>query len=181
MKNNASRNIIYVLEKALRDDFVRGKIDSISRRVEQKLSSISDDVLAWEPIPLELYTEELPGKIQSSWVFVIRADTNTGAERHSNSHQFMMSYRGQGDLQAKRGDKWHSNELVSDPELKLEQRWVSISPGTWHRVVTGNARWTVVSFHTVPADELIEERHDAGNTDIILQRYYLGKKNKHAK
>jgi hypothetical protein len=56
-----------------------------------------EDVLAWEPIPLDLYKVPLPKAIHSSWVFILRANTVSGAERHPNSHQRMMSYRGTGD------------------------------------------------------------------------------------
>jgi len=181
MKNNSSHAILKVLDKALMDDSVRRSIDAISRRVEQSLCAASEDLLAWAPVPLNLYVEKLPEAIRSSWVFVIRADSDTGAERHSNSHQFMMSYKGQGDLQVKKGDRWLSKNLVSDFDKKLGERWVSIPPGTWHRVFTGEANWTVVSFHTVPADELIEERPDVSDTDRILQRYYLGQNKKNTK
>lgn len=180
MKNKTGQSILRVLDGAVRDDAVRECIDSISRRVGEKLSATSDDLLAWESVPLSLFSVELPEIIRSSWVFVIRANSNTGAERHSNSHQFMMSYRGQGDLQVKVGDKWLSNDLVSDPDLKLEKRWVSIPPGIWHRVVSGETFWIVVSFHTVVAEALIEERPDTGETDTIHQKYYMNRKNKKA-
>jgi hypothetical protein len=181
MKNNTDQIILRILDEALSDESVRASIDTIARRVDQKLSDSSDDALVWEPVPLGLYSEELPEIIRSSWVFVIRANTNTGAERHSNSHQFMMSYEGQGDIQVKRGDHWFSNRLVSVLGNTLEKRWVSIPPGIWHRVVTDESNWTVVSFHTVPADELIEERPDTSGTDAVHQRHYLSQKDKDVK
>jgi hypothetical protein len=52
-----------------------------------------------------------------------------------------------------------SNVLVGDPAATLEQRWISIPKMVWHRpVIPKGADWLVVSFHTVSADELIEER-----------------------
>ena len=57
---------------------------------------------------------------------------------------------------------WESNVLVSDPGAAREQRWISIPQNVWHRpVIPKGADWTVVSFHTVPAAELIEERPGA--------------------
>jgi hypothetical protein len=56
-------------------------------------------VMAWEPIPLSIYGNALPAMIRSIWVFILRAGTNTGAERHPNSHQRMMSFEGSGDMQ----------------------------------------------------------------------------------
>ena len=129
--------------------------------------------MAWEPIPLEVF-DKLPAEIKSSWVFVLRAGTNTGPERHPNSHQRMMSFAGGGDLQTGELDVWKSNVLTSDPAAPWEQRWVSIPPNIWHQpVVPNESDWVVVSFHTVPAEELIEERPD--EKGATRQMKYLAK------
>jgi hypothetical protein len=139
--------------------------------------------MAWEPIPLSLFRGALAAAVQSSWVFILRAGANTGAERHPNSHQRMMSFEGTGDLQtdsdpaassshARSAIAWQSNVLVSDPDAPLEQRWISIPQNVWHRpVIPKGADWVVVSFHTVAAEELVEERpHSTGGT---RQMFYL--------
>src|SRR5262249_27793524 len=92
-------SMLEALDRAVRSEAVRPKIDAIVARVEQKLRDRPDDMLGWEPIPLDCYTAPLPATIRSSWVFILRANTTTGAERHPNSHQRMMSYRGSGDFQ----------------------------------------------------------------------------------
>jgi len=47
--------------------------------------------------------------------------------------------------------------LTSEQAAPLEQRWISIPLNVWHRPVIGkDADWVVVSFHTVPVEELIE-------------------------
>ncbi len=57
---------------------------------------------------------------------------------------------------------WHSHILASDPSAPFEKRWISIPQNIWHRpVIPKGADWVVVSFHTVPAEELIEERPGA--------------------
>jgi len=54
---------------------------------------------------------------------------------------------------------WHSHVLVSGPNASLERRWISIPKNVWHRpVIPSGADWVVLSFHTVAAEELIEER-----------------------
>jgi hypothetical protein len=89
----------------------------------------------------------------------------------------MMSFQGSGDMQTGEPAQWRSNALVSDPEAPLERRWISIPPNVWHRPVVGaNADWTVVSFHTVAPEELIEERPDSGSKDGTKQMKYLGQK-----
>ncbi len=147
-------------------------IDSLVPRVEQKLKKDSEALLAWEPVPLDTYGENLPNSIRSSWVFIVRAHAESGAERHPNSHQYMMSYRGSGDLQVMTGEKWDSNLLVSDLGKERESRWVSIPPYTWHQAVAPKENWVVVSFHTAPENELIEERPDPADTKLTRQRLY---------
>jgi hypothetical protein len=57
-------------------------IEPIVAAVKMKLREHPGDVLAWESIPLERYSEHLPESIRSSWVFVLRANVSTTAERH---------------------------------------------------------------------------------------------------
>src|SRR5207244_11939767 len=95
-------------------------------------------------------------------------------ERHSMRHERMRSCEGGGDLQAGEPGKWHSNVLVSDPGAPLERRWVSIPTNVWHRpVINAETDWAVVSFHTVPAEELIEERPDDSREAGTRQMRYL--------
>src|SRR5262245_42317442 len=108
------RSLLEVLDAVLRSDVVRARINPIVERVAQKLAQDSAATMAWEPIPLTVYGESLPPPIRSSWVFILRAGATTGAERHPNSHQRMMSYQGTGDLQTGGEARWQSNPLVSD-------------------------------------------------------------------
>jgi hypothetical protein len=102
----------------------------------------------------------------------LRADTTTGAERHPNSHQRMMSYRGHGDFQTRRNGPWRSHLLTSDGTAPLEERWISIPPHVWHQGVVPGKNWVVVSFHTVVAEDLVEERPGTGAKDGVRQRKY---------
>jgi hypothetical protein len=89
----------------------------------------------------------------------------------------MMSFEGSGDMRTGEPANWRSNILVSDPEAPLERRWISIPPNAWHRPAVGkNADWAVVSFHTVGAEELIEERPDESGKSGTKQMKYLAEK-----
>lgn len=172
--------ILEKLDELLRAKGVRETILPIVKRVRADLAQKPDAIMAWEPIPLATFESALPPKICSSWVFILRAGVNTGAERHPNSHQRMMSFAGSGDLQVQAGldSPWQSNVLTSDPGATLEQRWVSIPQNVWHQpVVASEADWVVVSFHTVPAEELIEERPDPGSALGTKQMVYLSEAN----
>src|SRR5437763_16754284 len=141
---SAERAILVELDQILRSEKVRTLIRPMVERVHAKLSRETGALMAWEPIPLTVYGGLLPGAIKSSWVFVLRAGANTGAERHPNSHQRMMSVQGSGNLQVQPessksggqrtaayargsgiGDEWQSNILTSDSDAPLEKRWIS--------------------------------------------------------
>ena len=171
------RSPLESLDAVLRSEDVRKEIPPVVERVRAALVRKKEALMTWEPIPLAVFGRKLSAEIRSAWVFVLRAGADTGAERHPNSHQRMMSFQGSGDMQTGEPGQWQSNALVSDPEAPLERRWISIQPNVWHRPVVGaNADWTVVSFHTVAPEELIEERPDSGSKDGTKQMKYLGQK-----
>ena len=170
------RSRLEVLDTALRSESVREHIRSIVVRVREQLARRTDALMNWEPFPLDVLATTVPPEIRSAWVFVLRAGADTGAERHPNSHQRMMSFQGSGDLQTSEPGKWKSNVLVSDPDAPLELRWISIPTNVWHRpIINAETDWAVVSFHTVPAEELIEERPDDSCEAGMRQKKYLGK------
>ena len=161
----AERKILQSLDSAVSAPGASAALAPICGRVLATLARGPREIEAWEPVLLDLYGASLPSEIRSSWVFVLRRGVTTGAERHPNSIQRMVSWSGSGDFQVHDGERWRSHRLVSDPSAALEERWISIPPETWHQVVVGEQDWLVVSFHTVPADELVEERPDPSDPD----------------
>ena len=165
--------ILETLDEIVRSEPVRTKLEPIVKRVRVELARKSTALMTWEPVPLEFFSADLPALLRSAWIFVLRDGADTGAERHPNSHQRMMTFAGTGDMQidvklarnevnSEEEISWQSNILVSDPRAPLEGRWISIPPDVWHRpVIPEGADWVVLSFHTVPATELIEERPGA--------------------
>jgi hypothetical protein len=167
------------IDTILRSETVREQIRKVVERVRADLGRKTQALMTWEPISLEVFGRALPQEIQSGWVFILRAGVDAGAERHPNSHQRMMSFEGSGDMNTGELGQWQSNVLVSDPDAPLEQRWISIPRNIWHRPVVGaDSDWVVVSFHTVPAEELIEERPDSGRGDGTRQMKYMERKQK---
>ena len=171
----AERAILVGLDQILRSEKVGMFIRPVMERVRARLSQETGALMAWEPIPLTIYGGALPDAIKSSWVFVLRAGADTGAERHPNSHQRMMTLHGTGDMRVRAGltsSQWQSNVLVSEPSAPLQRRWISIPPNVWHRPVVGKGdNWIVVSFHTVPAEELIEEKQDEVGGGMKQKKY----------
>jgi hypothetical protein len=85
----------------------------------------------------------------------------------------MMSFRGIGDLQTGDDGHWQSNLLISDREAALAQRWVAIPPTSGIKQLSRIQIWVVVSFQTVSAEELIEERPDTTDASRTRQRKYV--------
>ena len=164
------RAILESLDSAVSAPEASAALRKIAGRVLATLARGTEAIEAWEPVPLDLYGQPLPAEVRSSWVFVLRRGVTTGAERHPNSRQRMMSWSGSGDFQVYDGERWKSHHLASDPRAPLERRWLSIPPETWHQGVVGEQDWLVVSFHTVPAEELIEERPDPADPDPFHPR-----------
>ena len=166
------RSLLEALDGLVRSDKVHAQLQPIVDRVSADLARKADALMAWESVSLETF-DALPASIQSGWVFILRNGADTGAERHPNSHQRMMTFAGSGDMKidAKGTPNeiedeseilWHSHVLVGDHDAPLERRWISIPKNVWHRpVIPKGQDWVVVSFHTVPAEELIEERPGA--------------------
>src|SRR5438270_1713781 len=162
------------IDALLRSETIRRQVLPIIERVHAELARQKEALMTWEPIPLTVFGGALPPEIRSAWVFVLSAGADTGAERHPNSHQRMMTFEGSGDMQIREAGQWQSNVLVSNRDAPLEQRWISIPQNVWHCPMVGaDADWTVVSFHTVPAEELIEEKLDDSSQDGTKQMKYL--------
>lgn len=175
MKNLQDQAILESLDTTVRSPQIQAFLEPAIMRVCTQLQSRPESVMAWEPLPLARFGA-LPSSIRSAWIFVLRGGANTGAERHPNSHQRMMSYVGTGDMQTRTAadQPWQSNVLISDPDAPLERRWISIPQNIWHQpVIPPGSDWVVVSFHTVPAEELIEERPDPERDTGMKQMHYV--------
>jgi hypothetical protein len=173
--NIEERKILELLDNAVKEDIIRQHMMGVIQRVEQALDNNPKALMVWEPIPLNLYKQPLPDEIKSSWVFNLRKNSTTGAERHPNSIQRMMSYKGSGDFQTKPELNWESNLLESDFDGDIAKRWISIPINVWHQGIVSDENWIVISFHTAEVSELIEERPEEGNEDRLHKQKYIDK------
>jgi hypothetical protein len=169
------KKILELLDKAVKEDNIKQHLIGVIQMVEKALENNPIELMAFEPIPLNMYKHKLPSEIKSSWVFNLRKNSTTGAERHPNSIQRMMSYLGQGDFQTKPGLNWESNLLKSDFDGDIEKRWISIPINVWHQGIVGDENWIVISFHTAEVSELIEERPEDGDENKLHKQKYIDK------
>jgi hypothetical protein len=156
LTSSAELQILQSLDEAIRASRAASALAGLVAEVTALLKRDPAQRLAWRTVPLDIY-DPLPDGIASSWVFVLRAGCSSGAERHPNSIQRVMSYGGHADMRTWNGDRWVSNHLISNPAAKLEDRWLSIPVNVWHRPVMSEVDWAVVSFHTASDRDLIEE------------------------
>lgn len=174
--SSEERTILESLDRIVHSADMQLALRPIVSHVREQLANRQGAVMGWKPIAMSMFGDRLPPGIRSGWVFILRAGVNTGPERHPNSHQRMMSFIGTGDLQTrdKSDAPWTSNVLISDPAKPLEHRWISIPPNVWHQPVTPPGEdWVVVSFHTVPAEQLIEERPSEADRSGTKQMLYV--------
>ena len=153
---NPEQQILESLDQQVRGPRASAFLAALTAEVTAVLKRDPAARLAWRSVPLDTY-DCLPDAIASSWVFVLRAGCSSGAERHPNSIQRVMSYRGWADMQTWNGQRWVSNVLRSEAREPLENRWLSIPTNVWHRPVMADVDWAVVSFHTASDTALIEE------------------------
>ena len=149
--------ILRQLDRAVHTSRAAAILASLASEIEAALDDAAATKIAWQSVPLSAY-DALPEDIASSWVFVLRADCTTGAERHPNSIQRVMSYRGRADMQTWNGKGWESHKMASGADKPFDTRWLSIPRNVWHKPVMSGEHWVVVSFHTAADDALIEER-----------------------
>ena len=177
--DNPELTLLESINRVLQDVSVSTHIDAIADRINLQATR-SEDLIAWETVPLEIYSKSLPAEIRSSWVFLLREESVSGAERHPNSHQRVRSWRGKGDFQVWMEDQWETHLLDNRFDVPLERQWASIPVNVWHQaVVSPGQHWIVLSFHTAAANDLIEERPDSADLRRIQQRVYAQVKGNH--
>ncbi|HEY6333701.1 MAG TPA: hypothetical protein VI756_30570 [Blastocatellia bacterium] len=170
--DGSERAIIERLDAAVLEESMRLRFDQSAARLDQKLVADPGLLLAWETVPLTAYDTKLPDIIRSSWVFILRAGVPTLPERHPNSHQRMVAYRGEGDFQVWDGSAWQSNLLADHTDAPLEKRWISIPVNVWHRSMRPAENLVVVSFQTATELELVEENGDPASAAPTHLRKY---------
>lgn len=105
-----------------------------------------------KPLPDELVQGRFPPGIQSAWVFVLKPETLTPSHKHPNSVQHMAVIEGSGRFII--GAK---EDYLQPFDPAFPERSIYVIPeGVPHAFEPGHEPLVVLSFHTVPADKLVE-------------------------
>jgi hypothetical protein len=164
--------LILELDRAVRAPGVKRYVDAALERTRKALPQ-SNRAMTWEVVPLDVF-KGLPSEIKSCWVFVLGPFQSSGAERHPNSHQRSLCLLGEPEYQTREGEWWKTRALRADADASVDDRWASIPQNVWHQWIVGPGEFAVLSFHTVDADDLVEERaaDEDADTSGTTQRTY---------
>lgn len=114
---------------------------------------------AFVPLPVRAF-DGLPEEIHLARLFGLKAGGSGPRERHPNSHQWVVSVAGAGQIRVWTAEGTASviHALESDPRSTLCGRWSAVPPGLWHRPSAGPAdRWIALALHTSGEGILIDE------------------------
>ncbi len=159
------------LSRSLKSPRAAAAIAPALARVQGVLSDRPDRPQAWESLALGSLGFEVRADIRSCWVFILRAGAAFGAERHPNSHQRTVAMAGRALFEVLVDGAWLPWPLDGKDESEVTSA-ISIPPSIWHRIQIGSENFVSVSFHTVPAAELIEETPVGDDLSVTRQRLY---------
>lgn len=156
---------------ALHEQFVRPHasrfLAGVTHALRDQLSRDDTHGMKFASVPLDIYDTKLPAEIRSSWIFVLRKNAEFSAERHPNSIQRMFSFDGAGTTQIWVDGVWRSHSLTAGNGAGL-----SIPIMFWHRSRATGGDWSVVSFHTASAADLVEELGNPEQNQIVSSLKY---------
>lgn len=104
----------------------------------------------------------------SLWVFAFAPNGESDIHKHSNSTQITCTWRGRGRLRI--GDPGAAIEFcppLPSPADNPAGNWAIIPPAVFHHAQAEADGWAVVSFQTVPAQELQNEPYIGAATHYL--------------
>ena len=139
-------------------------VQSLIAELETQLAAC-DEPFVGSPLPERAVARRLPANIASAWVFVLRRNHRNPAHLHPNSTQYttVIAGDGVGYFGAER------NLLLPFDLARPDETIYAIPPGTPHSFDTGSEGLTVISFHTVAPELLVEIEVDSARA-----RTYVG-------
>lgn len=132
---------------------VRAIVDELTRRV-----MTGKEPFLGMPLPDELVHGRMPPGIESAWIFVLRPKTKSPPHKHPISTQHMAVIGGNGAFEI---GKKRDYLQPFDPAFPVKSVYV-IPPNTPHSFDPGHEPLVLMSFHTVPADQLVEIEVESG-------------------
>lgn len=153
----AEAKILSQIENLIAGDAATEAIQQAVATIEEQLQADPEKQAVSLPITLEVFGPNLSDEFLTCRAFGIRAGEKLKIERHTNSHQRMLTLKGGGLVYILRSQGWELCHQHSGQEISLEEKWVSIDPEVWHLPVGGPKGWIGLAFHTATQEELIDD------------------------
>ena len=128
---------------------------SVVLRLARELAAELDagvEPFVGQPLPEDFVRGRLAAPIASAWIFVLRPRTRNPAHFHPNSTQYTAVISGSGTCYTDDG----VIELEPFDVLRPERTLLVFPAGQPHAFEPGEEPLTVLSFHTVAAEALVE-------------------------
>ena len=155
MKSLQEKNILENLDNLLKKKNIISLIAPIINEVKKELEQ-KQVVSITKNIPVESFGSELPASINLCRLFILKANTKSKIERHTNSYQRTYTLYGEGDTKIFENNVWKSNVRKSSGS-SIEDRWLSVPDNTWHQPISFSDGWITITFHTASESEIIDE------------------------
>jgi len=151
LKNNIS-SASEIISRLSKNESVKSSIIEL-----QKELLCCSEQFVWKTLNEHFNERDLETEFKSAWLFVLRKNTPSRAHYHPNSTQYTAVIDGLGDCEI--GGIKISLQYF-DPS-NSDTLYV-INPGVPHEFFPGDKDLTVLSLHTVNAEELIEINCSSG-------------------
>ena len=103
--NNDEQKILETLDEILKENSVVKTINSVVLEAEKELNNLHIPSVT-KTVPLKIFQNKLPEFINLCRVFILRANTKSKIERHTNSFQRTMTWKGSGETKILENNKW---------------------------------------------------------------------------
>ena len=156
--NSYELKIISLLDELLTNESIKKTLDPMISTTKKKFTKGSTLSIT-ETIPLSLFADELPKEISLCRLFILKANTKSKIERHTNSYQRTFTLYGEGDTKILENNIWKSN-IRRSSGTSIDERWLSVPGNIWHQPIALSTDWVTVTFHTASESEIIDVYKD---------------------
>ena len=153
-------------ERVFADPDVHAVLDAGFARLAAELRSRPEPPHATCTVPIELFVDDAPhdGVRLCRLFLLLRGARMAVPERHRNSVQRLVSYRGRGSIHqgvpgGGPGDLRPRAICCPDADsTDLARHWDIVPAGVWHFPEAAEGEdWSTVTFHSAAEDEIVDE------------------------
>ena len=155
MKSLQEKSILEKLDGLLKKEGIVSLITPIINEIKKELEQ-KKVVSITKNIPVKSFGNELPTSINLCRLFILKANTKSTVERHTNSYQRTYTLHGKGNTKIFENNVWESTVRKSSGS-SIEDRWLSVPENTWHQPISFSDDWITITFHTASESEIIDE------------------------